>query len=189
MVELKPLEISHAELVRSWRNNPEISRYMYSDHHISESEHDAWLTSTLADPTSHYWVIRLESEPVGLAGVTTVSSRHSSAEWAFYLASPAVRGKGVGSQVELSVLDFAFEELRLHRLSCAVLSFNEAVIAMHKSFGFVQEGVLRRAIRKSDGWVDVTLLAQLSNEWEENRKRYEDRPRAIRLRLPDRGPA
>lgn len=107
--------------------------------------------------------------------MTRADPQHSSVEWAFYLASSNVRGRGVGSQVELKVLEFAFGELGLHRLSCAVLAFNEPVVRMHESFGFVREGILRGAIWKDEGWTDVVLLGQQREEWEANRDQVRER--------------
>lgn len=165
MIELRPLEGDDETRLLNWRNDPDISRFMYYDHVISVAEHHAWLQNALTSASQRHWIIQLDEVPVGLASVTKINPVHGSAEWAFYLAPPTVRGRGVGSVVEYRVLEFAFIELGLKRLSCAVLAFNEPVIAMHESFGFEREGVLRKAIQKNDERVDVVLLAQLQEEW------------------------
>lgn len=180
MVGLVPLSVSDGPRILRWRNDPGISRFMYTDHVISEAEHAAWLEAAIHDDAQRHWVIHLDGEPVGLASITHIDRVHSSAEWAFYLASPEVRGRGVGSVVEYRVLECVFRELALERLSCAVLAFNEAVVAMHESFGFTREGTLRSAIRKSDGRVDVVLMGQLRDEWMARRD-------AHRVALLDRG--
>lgn len=82
--------------------------------------------------------------------------------------------------MEFKVLECAFDDLGLNRLACAVLAFNEPVIAMHESFGFRREGTLRSAIKKGDSFVDVVLLAQLRDEWDANRE-------GLRARLESRG--
>lgn len=165
MVDLRPLNLGDEARLLRWRNDPEIARFMYSDHVISEAEHHAWLKSALTCASQRHWIIELDETPVGLASVTKIDSVHASADWAFYLASTAVRGRGVGSVVEYRVLEFAFLELGLKRLSCAVLAFNGPVIAMHESFGFEREGLLRSAIQKNEERVDVVILSQLQEEW------------------------
>ena len=62
-----------------------------------------------------YWIIELEGPPVGLANLYDISVLHRRAYWAFYLASPEVRGRGVGSFAERFVIRHAFEELRLRQ--------------------------------------------------------------------------
>jgi UDP-4-amino-4,6-dideoxy-N-acetyl-beta-L-altrosamine N-acetyltransferase len=175
MIELKSLGAEDEEIVLNWRNNPEIARFMYTDHVISQDEHRSWLRNALTDEAQRHWIIHYDAAPVGLVSVTNLDARHSSAQWAFYLASPNVRGKGVGSAVDYLILEFVFEELGLHRLSCAVLAFNEQVIAMHESFGFRREGQLRGAIRKGEEWIDVILLSQLREEWALHRLQHRDR--------------
>ncbi len=175
MTELKPLGTADEAMVLAWRNNPEIARFMYTDHIIPPDEHRSWLNAALTDRSQRHWIIHYDGSPVGLVSVTNIDAWHSSAKWAFYLASPNVRGKGVGSVVEFLTLEFVFEELGLRRLSCEVLAFNQQVIAMHESFGFRREGQLRNAIRKGEGWTDVVLLSQLRDEWILNRLHHRNR--------------
>lgn len=166
VIELSPLLLEDGPRILSWRNNPEVSRYMYNDHPITLSEHDSWLQAAIHDDAQLHWVVRLDGEPVGLASVTRINRVHSTAEWAFYLASPGARGRGVGSVIEYEILEFVFHNLGLERLACnGILAFNEAVIALHESFGFIREGVLRSAIQKNNGRLDVVLMGQLRHEW------------------------
>jgi UDP-4-amino-4,6-dideoxy-N-acetyl-beta-L-altrosamine N-acetyltransferase len=103
--------------------------------------------------------------PVGAAFMTEIDRQHRNAMWAFYLADPGVRGRGVGSVVEAFVLEFAFEEIGLHKLSCEVLGFNESVVAMHRKFGFRDEGLFREDKYKNGGWQDVHRLAFFEEDW------------------------
>ena len=141
-VRLRPMELADAVRVREWRNLPDVARYMYTDHEITEAEHARWFGSMLGSPTHRYWIIELDEVPVGLANLYDVSSVHQRAYWAFYLADPMVRGRGVGGFTERFVLRYVFEELGLHKLCCEVLSSNPAVVAMHEKFGFHIDGTL-----------------------------------------------
>ena len=85
-----PVEDDRARLL-AWRNLPEISRWMYGDHLITPDEHDHWFDRLATHSGSHYWVIELEGEPVGLANLADISTVHLRASWAYYLASPSVR--------------------------------------------------------------------------------------------------
>jgi UDP-4-amino-4,6-dideoxy-N-acetyl-beta-L-altrosamine N-acetyltransferase len=166
-VNLRPLELGDIIRVREWRNMPEIGRYMYTAHQISEPEHAAWFAKALDAPDRTYWIIELDGRPVGLANLYDINREHARAYWAFYLADPSVRGRGVGSATERFVLDYAFRTLGLNKLCCEVLSNNEAVVAMHEKFGFRVDGTLRQHIRKDGEWLDVVALSQLASEWNE----------------------
>lgn len=164
-VALRRLQMQDIARVREWRNLPDVARYMYTDHHISEGEHARWFGDALDRADRRYWIIELDGKPVGLANLVEISDRHRRASWAFYLADPAVRGRGVGSFTERFILRYAFEDLGLHKLCCEVLGSNEAVVAMHQKFGFVVDGTLRQHIWKEDHFEDVVTLSMTENEY------------------------
>lgn len=151
--------------VYEWRNLAEVARYMYTDHMISEGEHARWFGDALERDDRKYWIIELDGVPVGLANLVDISPRHRRASWAFYLADPLVRGRGVGSFTERFVLRYAFDELNLNKLCCEVLGSNQAVVAMHQKFGFGVDGTLRSHIWKTDHFEDVVSMSITEAEY------------------------
>jgi len=177
MIRLRAVHDTDKELLLTWRNLPEVAKYMYTDHLISDSEHEAWFNAAMMETSKRYWIITLNSEDVGLANITDIDEHNRRCFWAFYLASSSVRGQGVGSYVEYFVLSHVFDELGLNKLCCEVLEFNEAVVGMHKSFGFVEEGRFREHILKQGVAHDVVRLAMLRSEWLMTRPAIENRLR------------
>jgi len=165
MVELRDVRETDRTMLREWRNLPEVAAYMYSDHQITAEEHNAWFDRAMADPARRYWIIVCDGEDVGLANLIDIDHKNARCSWAFYISSPSVRGKGVGSVVEYLILRYVFDDLKLNKLCCEVLAFNEAVVGLHQRFGFKQEGLFREHIIKSDGKHDVVCLGMLRDEW------------------------
>lgn len=56
------------------------------------------------------------------------------------------RRKGIGTWATEVTRDFAFEQLRLHRLELDVYSFNPRAERAYAKAGFKREGVLRDAV-------------------------------------------
>lgn len=152
-------------MILGWRNLPEVSNYMYSDHQIGEVEHERWFSSVIADSNRWYRVIELDDEPVGLASISQIDREAKRCSWAFYLASDMVRGRGVGSWVEFQVIETAFEAWGLNKMSCEVLATNAAVLRMHETFGFRREAFFREHVWKQGAALDVIGLALLRSEW------------------------
>lgn len=75
------------------------------------------------------------------------------------------RGKGIGSWAIEATCDFAFSQLRLHRLSLDVYSFNPRAEQAYRKAGFRREGVLRDAVRDGGRYADDILMAMLEDEW------------------------
>ncbi|MBI4789814.1 MAG: UDP-4-amino-4,6-dideoxy-N-acetyl-beta-L-altrosamine N-acetyltransferase [Chloroflexi bacterium] len=173
MISLRELREEDKDKIRNWRNKPEIARYMYTEHVISEQEHDRWFARITSDPTCHYWIIAVDDRDVGLVNIYDLDLRNKRCYWAFYVAEEGLRGRGVGSFVEYAILSYVFEQIGLEKLCCEVLAFNEPVVEMHKKFGFQVEGKFRSHIWKDGQFVDVFSLGIMRREWESEQARLE----------------
>lgn len=164
-IKLIKLEAQHLELVRSWRNSEEVSKYMYTSNPISEQDQINWFEKTKNDDTSIYWIIEYENKKLGLASLTSISKLYDSCTWAFYLGDSSIRGAGIGSKVEYNVIQYVFETLKLNKLNCTVFPTNDNVIKMHEGFGFRREAFFRQHVLKDGKHLDVVGLALLKSEW------------------------
>ncbi|MBW8723957.1 MAG: UDP-4-amino-4,6-dideoxy-N-acetyl-beta-L-altrosamine N-acetyltransferase [Inquilinus limosus] len=165
MLSLRRVEPGDSDRMFTWRNLPHVAIHQYSDHEITRPEHDAWFARILADPRRVYWIIQDGGEPIGLANLVDIDQQNSKCSWAFYLGASDLRGKGIGSWVELKVLDYVFLELKLNKLCCEVLTSNPGVVRMHKRFGFQEEGLLRAHVRKGGQFLDAHVLGLLRDDY------------------------
>ncbi|MBW8816493.1 MAG: UDP-4-amino-4,6-dideoxy-N-acetyl-beta-L-altrosamine N-acetyltransferase [Caulobacterales bacterium] len=179
-ITLRDVTAEDSARLLAWRNMPEVSAWMYSDHLISPDEHARWFESALANPARRYWIIEMDGLPVGLANLADIDLVHRKCAWAYYLADPAVRGRGVGSFVEFWMIEHVFADLRLNKLWCEVLIGNEPVWKLHESYGFLREALFRAHVWKDGEPMDVVGLGLLAADWAARR--------ADRLaRLKDKG--
>jgi UDP-4-amino-4,6-dideoxy-N-acetyl-beta-L-altrosamine N-acetyltransferase len=178
VTSLRDVRPDDRDMIREWRNTPKVADYMYTDHVISPEEHAAWFSKVLSNPSYKYWIIVCDGEDVGLVNLYNIDRTNQRCYWAFYVISPNVRGKGVGSYAEYTVLNYVFGELKLEKLCCEVLAFNDGVVEMHRRFGFVQEGLFRKHIMKRGALNDIVCLAILRQEWEALRPQVEQNLKA-----------
>lgn len=169
VVELRTLRPEDRDRLLAWRNAPEVSAYMYSDHEISPEEHARWFDGLGGDPRRAYWIIEMDAGPVGLANLYDIDRTHRRCAWAYYLAEPQVRGRGVGSFVEYVMIEKVFADFGLDKLWCEVLASNEAVWKLHERFGFRQEARLRQHVIKSGQPQDVIGLGLVKSDWLDRR--------------------
>lgn len=172
-MELKflPIEEKHLELIRNWRNSEEVKKYMYTDKNITEPEQKQWYQSKLLKDDEKHWIVECNGNLVGVVNLKKIDVNNKTAEWAFYLGEGNTRGSGIGVMIEYNLLNYVFNELSYHKLNCAVFDFNEAVIELHKKFGFAEEGRLRKQMLKNGEYHDVVLLGILKDEWLMNRNK------------------
>lgn len=160
---LRPMDSGDLERVLTWRNHPEIRRYMYTQHEITLEEHTRWFERTSTDPDRHLLVFELAATPLGFVNIHRIA-QGGIADWGFYAAPDAP--KGTGSLLGQAVLRFAFIDAGLHKLCGQALAFNEGSIRFHRSLGFKQEGLLRQQHFDGRHYHDVVCFGLLACEWQ-----------------------
>lgn len=164
-IVLRDLGPEDLEMVRTWRNSEHVSRYMYTEGEITEEQQKKWYERIKDDNKLKYWIISYQGRDIGLASITEISKTFDSCFWAFYLGDSTIRGGGIGSKVEYSVIEYVFETLGLNKLKCEVFVSNDKVIRMHEKFGFRREAYYRQHVLKNQEYLDVVGLSLLKSEW------------------------
>ncbi|AYH02185.1 UDP-4-amino-4,6-dideoxy-N-acetyl-beta-L-altrosamine N-acetyltransferase [Pectobacterium parmentieri] len=164
---LRDVENSELELILSWRNNPLIRKNMYNSNVISLDEHLKWWGEIKKSECHKYFIFEISDKAEGVVAFSDINKNNSHAFWAFY-ASP-ISPRGIGAKMEYLALEYAFETLKLHKLSCEVLGYNMPVVNLHKKFGFIQEGVFRYHHFYENEYHDVYRLGILKDEWKEKK--------------------
>ena len=160
--QIRAMEFGDLERVLAWRNHPDVSRYMLSQHDISRDEHRHWFELASRDPTRRLLIVEDGESALGFVHFSGVASG-AIADWGFYAAPDAP--KGAGKMLGITAVDFAFQSLELHKICGRALGFNEASIRLHSALGFQQEGVLRDQHRIGSTYHDLICYGLLSHEW------------------------
>ena len=159
---LRPMHSADLARVLRWRNHPDVRRFMYTSHEISQEEHAQWFARNSQTPG--VWLLIYEVDTVPLGFVNISSTRCSQiADWGFYLAADAETG--TGRSLGATALEFAFAELKLHKLCGQALGFNERSIRFHERLGFSREGVLREQHFDGECYQDVICFGLLAADW------------------------
>lgn len=169
--QLKRIAESDKGTIYDWRNKKSVRQYMYTDHLISIDEHENWFQSIMKDSgVNKYYMFYVHGVPYGFVSITDINLVHKTCSWAFYIG-PENPPIGTGAAMEYFALETIFDVMDIRKLSCEVLSTNEAVIKLHKKFGFSQEGVLKEQIYKYGNYADVVLLSIFKEQWHDKKER------------------
>ncbi|MGT2742864.1 GNAT family N-acetyltransferase [Streptococcus plurextorum] len=74
-------------------------------------------------------------------------------------------GKGSGSWATKETIRYAFETVKLNRLSLEVFDFNPRAQKTYEKAGFVYEGRLRQAHKTKKGYADIILMSILAEDY------------------------
>ena len=165
IVELVRISLADRASLREWRNDPAVSKWMYTNHEIGEAEHNAWFDAMLADVSKVYWKVVADGVAVGAVFLTGVSSQGSSCEWGMYLADVNTRGKGVAQAACALSFRYAFNELAVDAVKCEAVAQNENAIGLYESVGYVRTGIQIDAVQRGGEMLSVVTLELTRKSW------------------------
>ena len=130
----------------------------------------AWTLQQRAAGAYVCYAVTLEGSDtaVGIFQVRQLNANFDTAEWGFAIGSP-FWGTGVFAESAELVLDFAFNTLGVGRLEARVAVPNErGKGALHK-MGAVQDGLLKKSLRRNGELLDQALYSILHEDWQVSR--------------------
>lgn len=115
-----------------------------------------------------YAFLLFQSESDRLIGGVTLSNVRrgvtQSAMLGYWMGLPFA-GRGYMSAAVRTMLPYAFETLRLHRVEAAVQPGNDASVGVLRRVGFFEEGLARRYLKINGVWQDHLMFAMLAEDW------------------------
>ena len=150
-------------MVLSWRNHPEVSCFMFTQHEISLAEHTQWFMRVNQDNTRHLLIVQERDGPIGYVQFSNVEPG-GVADWGFYTRPEAA--KGSGKKLGVSALDYAFGQLKLYKICGQAIDTNQVSIRFHERLGFKREAVLRDQKRINDQYQTLICFGLLAHEWQ-----------------------
>ena len=109
---------------------------------------------------------RAEDKLIGLLGFYEIEWSNQAAWLGMGIGDRNAWGKGYGTEALRLGLQYAFDELNLHRLTLTVIDYNTRAIALYEKAGFRQEGVFREFGQRDGKRYDMYLYGLLRPEWE-----------------------
>ena len=104
-------------------------------------------------------------EGIGGIGLRGIDTANGSAWVSIFVTDASRWGTGVGTDAMNALLDFAFGELRLERVSLEVFDYNPRAIRSYEKAGYRIEVRRRRARFHRGAFHDVISMAILRHEW------------------------
>jgi RimJ/RimL family protein N-acetyltransferase len=166
-LSLVPFELSDLERLAAFFAEPGNLYYYLPDTLLPRNR--AQLLAMMEDwndgKENFVFTCRYQDQPIGLLTVSDLDPVAGKAELGIMLAGEESRGKGLAFEAMELILAYAFGELRLHRLYARVAPGNEPSVRLFQKLGFKEEGRIRDAMRRGDGYVDLLLFGLLEDEY------------------------
>ena len=116
--------------------------------------------------TNFWWSISIKesNEFIGEAGLNLSKFKYRSGE-VFYGLHPIYWGNGYGTEAVETILNYAFVDLNLHRITAGVATENLGSIKLLERVGMQREGKLRKILPIRGEWWDNYQYAILEEDY------------------------
>ncbi|MFD2132238.1 GNAT family N-acetyltransferase [Pseudogracilibacillus auburnensis] len=171
IIKLRKLSANDYTTYHDWRNDIEVMETTSPQLDIyTLEETEQYISAIVSQSTAKGYLIEYKEteQTVGIVSLINIDYKNRSAECIIDIGVKDMWGKGIGTAAISLILDFAFNELNLHRVYLQVFSFNERAIKLYEKMGFIHEGKFRQALYRTGKWHDIVIMGILKDEYNQH---------------------
>lgn len=141
---LRPMRISDAYDMYEYASREDVTKYLLWSPHSSlfqTKEYLAYIEQRYKSADFYDWAVTLADtgKMIGTAGFTRIDCPNDCGEIG-YVLNPDYHGKGIATEAASRIVQFGFEELRLHRIEAKFMRGNDASLRVMQKLGMTFEG-------------------------------------------------
>ncbi|GGE60576.1 RimJ/RimL family protein N-acetyltransferase [Priestia taiwanensis] len=114
-----------------------------------------------------YLFVIMQKDPEEIIGevmLTEVVRINLQSCWIGYFLDKEYNGKGYMTEAVKLVVDYAFQQLNLHRIEAGVMPHNIGSMKVLEKAGFHKEGIARKNVKINGTWEDHQTLAIINSQ-------------------------
>ncbi|MGB8000403.1 MAG: GNAT family protein [Anaerobacillus sp.] len=167
-IQLRELRQEDWKSVHSYASIEEVCQYQPWGPN-TEGESQAYVHAIIEDaslnPRKRFAYVILEGESV--IGVCELNVRDAANLYGeiSYILHPDWWGQGFATEAATMLLSYAFDDLKLHKVSATCNPENIGSKRVLEKIGMVKEGLLREHLKMLNGWRNSLLFSMLDREW------------------------
>ena len=174
-VYLRPAEREDIPTFLVWLADAEVSEGLATRAPWSRIAEETWFDELQKSQGKTIWhfviCLRDRERPIGFCALHDIDHVNGGTELGIGIGETDEWDKGYGSEAMEVLLDFAFGELRLHRVFLHVFEFNARAIHAYERIGFQHEGAKRQAYYRHGRHHDMLVMGILADEWAARERR------------------
>jgi RimJ/RimL family protein N-acetyltransferase len=169
LVRLRPPRSEDADVMITWFDDLEVTRFIMRRHPPSIEEEKAWLENVAKDPNVIQWVVECGGKPVGTTGITLIDWRNASGQTGTIIGDKEAWGKGLARELMQLRATYTFTQLPLRKLKSGYIDGNIASARAQEAAGYREIGRWHRDQFVDGEWRDLVLTELMREDWEKAR--------------------
>lgn len=165
-IYLRLMTVEDTDMIIAWRNSDAVRKNFIYQELFTREGHLNWIRTMVDTGRVVQMIICMvdSDKPVGSVYIRDIDLQHRKAEYGIFIGEESARGKGIGTQAASMMLQYCFEELKLHRVFLRAFADNMQAIRSYEKAGFVREAYLHDDVCIDGKFRDIVLMAKLNPE-------------------------
>lgn len=167
-IRLRLIKREDLNEILEWRKTRAAIESFFTHPVLNLDLQNKWYDNQLSDKSEINFIIEhLDTETaIGMIALVDINHMQRTCEWGrLIVGNKEYLGNQYGQEAVELLLDYGFNYLNMHKITCTALATNERVIKLYKKIGFKIEGQLRKHIFKAGKYLDVILFGMLIEEY------------------------
>ena len=165
-LRLRAIERTDIPTFVRWFNDPEVRKYLQMLMPMSLAQEERWFEAQLGDQGRHIFGIEaLDGKLIGNIGLESINWKNSNAVLGIVIGEKDYWGQGYGSEAIITLLNFVFTQMNLHRVSLTVYEYNQRALHCYEKCGFKLEGCMREGRFHDGKYHDELIMGVLRDEF------------------------
>ena len=164
---LRAMEPEDMEMLRDMINDSDVSNMVVGwSFPVSKKEQMDWYGRAVSSQDKRFIVCTKENKKaVGLVTLTDIDLVNHTAFHGIKLHPSCPKGKGIGTDAVMTLMEYAFNQINLNRLEGEWFLYNKASICLYEKCGWHQEGIKRKAVFRNGKYHDLAIAGILKDEF------------------------
>ncbi|MGN0005683.1 MAG: GNAT family N-acetyltransferase [Candidatus Gastranaerophilaceae bacterium] len=163
-IVLRAVTLKDAKLLMELINDPETEEMLGgSSFPVSLEEQEKWIVSQQGRKDILRCIVtRLDDEiGVGTVILTDIDRKNGVAQVHIKMGKDEGRGRGYGKDALNTIVNYAFDEMRLNCIYANVIEYNDLSRNLFEKCGFKKEGILRSRVYKNGRYNDIVSYSKI----------------------------
>ena len=166
-VILRAQRAGDAAFFAHWFNRPDVMfRCGFAEPTDDETEKARIAGAHRSEDSLWYTITDTGGNIIGETGLLRMFPAWRTTDMSIIIPDPKARRKGYGTEAVRMMLDAAFREYDMNRVSIGVVGLNAEALAFYRKIGFKQEGVQEQGYFWNGEYSDFVMMRILRSEWQ-----------------------
>jgi RimJ/RimL family protein N-acetyltransferase len=175
MIEIIPFTRDHFALLKTWLNETSPAYLMKWGgvtflYPLTDEQLESYSYGANGEECESYLFTIIETKSrrsIGHVALRKIDYTHQSARVGkLLIGNQQDRGKGYTPLILDKILSYAFDRLKLHRVTLGVFDNNPHAYRIYLKYGFTQEGYFRDFRRVGETYWGMYEMSMLESEWQ-----------------------